>query len=200
VTTIDYPSASGTFAFGINDRREIIGIYADTTHAQHAFLPGNGVFTNIDLAGGVTTPFSINDLREIVGQFEDVPNTTGHGYPELKNGKFTTYDVPQAPPNSTFLISINNFQQIVGWIDTQNGFHNFLLTEGEYRDFDLPKAFQPSQVSAQTINDSGDTVGFFTDSQGLQHGFIATREVDDNSGRKAESTERARNAQTAPAS
>jgi uncharacterized membrane protein len=185
VTTIDFPGASGTFAFGINDRREIIGIYADNTNAQHAFLLRNDVFTNIDLPGGVTTPFSINNLSEIVGQFEDVPNTIGHGYLELKNGKFTTYDVPQAPPNSTFFISINNFQQILGtWVDAQKEFHNFLLIEGEYRDFDLPQAFHASQVSAQTINDSGDIVGFFTDSQGLQHGFIATREGDENSGRQ----------------
>src|SRR5215831_13956361 len=113
VTTIDYPGALGTFAFGINDRRDIIGIYTDSNKAQHAFLLRKGVFKNIDLSGAITTtPFSINDWTEIAGQYQNVPNTIGHGYLELKNGRFTTYDAPHAPPNSTFFISINNLQQI----------------------------------------------------------------------------------------
>jgi uncharacterized membrane protein len=182
VTTIDFPGASGTFAFGINDRREIIGVYADAA-GQHAFSLRKGVFKNTDLPGGVsTTPFSINDFSEVVGQFATVANSpAGHGYLELKNGKFTTYDAPQAPPNSTFFISINNLNQILGtWLDTnvpaRN--HNFLLTDGKHRAFNLPKSFGATQVSAQTLNDEGDIVGFFSDAQGVQHGFIARHDCE----------------------
>ena len=182
VTTIDYPGAAGTFAFGINDRDEIIGIYSDSS-GQHAFLRRDGAFKTIDLAGGVTTPFSINDWGEIVGQYENVANTTGHGYLELNNGKFTTYDAPQAPPNSTFFISINNFNHILGaWLDTNSTFHNFLLVDGKYRSFNLPQSFRPSQVSAQTINDFGDIVGWFADPQKVQHGFLALHKCDPDPG------------------
>jgi len=180
VTTIDFPGASGTFAFGINDRREIIGIYSDSAQAQHAFLLRKGVFKTIDLPGGVpTTPFSINDFSEVVGQYTTVPKTIGHGYLQLKNGKFTTFDAPSAPPNSTLFISINNLSQILGtWVDTNNLNHNFVMEDGELHDFNLPKSFQASQVSAQTINDFGDIVGLFFDAQNVQHGFVALRKCE----------------------
>jgi probable HAF family extracellular repeat protein len=175
VTTIDFPGASGTFAFGINDKREIIGVYNDAAQHQHAFLLRKGVFTNIDLPGGVlTVPFSINDWSAIAGQFQDGSKAPGHGYLQLDNGKFTTFDAPGAPPDSTFFISINNFNRILGtWIDTSNVNHNFVLSDGRLRNFDLPKSFQATNVSAQTINDFGEIVGFYFDAQGVQHGFVA---------------------------
>jgi probable HAF family extracellular repeat protein len=176
VTTIDFPGASGTFAFGINDEREVIGVYADAAQNQHAFLLQNGVFKNIDLPGGVlTVPFSINDLSEIVGQFEDAAGEpVGHGYFELKDGKFTTFDAPGAPPDSTFFISINNFNLILGtWIDSSGVNHNFLLSAGHLRNFNLPTSFHAANVSAQTLNDFGEIVGFYFDAQQVQHGFVA---------------------------
>jgi hypothetical protein len=180
VNTIDYPGSTLTYAYGINDRREIIGVYLDAAGAQHCYLLHNNVFENIDLAGGViTVPFSINDWSEIVGQYITVANTIGHGYFEPSIGKFTTYDAPQAPANSTFFISINNFNQILGtWVDASKINHNFSLVDGKYRPFNLPKSFQSTQVSAQTINDFGDVVGIFFDSQGVQHGFVALRQFD----------------------
>ncbi len=176
VTTIDFPGATGTFAFGINDKQEIIGVYADAAQIQHAFLLGKEIFKNIDLPGGVlTVPFSINDSTEIVGQFEDAAGEiAGHGYLELKNEEFTTFDAPGAPPDSTFFISINNFNQILGtWIDTNKVNHNFLLSDGHLRNFNLPNSFHAANVSTQTINDSGEIVGFYFDAQMVQHGFIA---------------------------
>jgi probable HAF family extracellular repeat protein len=173
VATLDFPGATSTFAFGINDLRQIIGIYNDSLGAQHAFLLENGDFKNIDLPGGVTTPFSINDRSEIVGEFVDVPNTTGHGYLERKDGKITKFDAPAAPPNSTFFISVNNFNLIVGAYTANNATQNFVLSHGRLRNFDLPPSFRASGVSAQTVNDFGEIVGFYDDPEGVQHGFIA---------------------------
>jgi hypothetical protein len=135
----------------------------------------DGVFKNIDLPGGLsTTPYSINDWSQIAGKFEDVSNTTGHGYLQQKNGKFTTFDAPGAPADSTFFISVNNFDRILGaWIDSAGVTHNFLLSEGRLHNFDLPESFHASSVSAQTINDFGEIVGYYNDSQGVQHGFVA---------------------------
>jgi len=177
VTTIDFPGALGTFAFGINDLREIIGIYSDSAKVQHAFSLHNGVFKTTDLAGGIgTVPFSINDAGEVVGQYTTVANTIGHGYFEASNGEFLSYDASAAPPNSTFFISINNLGQIVGtWVDANNLNHNFLLSLGTFRNFNVPKSYGATQVSAQTINDPGDIIGWFADAQGIQHGFLAVR-------------------------
>jgi probable HAF family extracellular repeat protein len=175
VTDIDFPGASGTYAYGINDRREIIGVYADAAQNQHAFLLRDGVYKNNDLAGGVVTvPFSINDFSEIVGEFANVASTVGHGYLELNSKKFVTFDAPGAPPNSTYFISINNFNQILGtWLDANQINHNFLLSLGRLRNFDLPKSFHATNLSVQTLNDGGEIVGFYFDAQNVQHGFVA---------------------------
>jgi probable HAF family extracellular repeat protein len=175
VTTIDYPGAVGTLAYGVNDRREVIGVYADTAGSQHAFLLRKGVYKNIDLTGGVqTVPLSINDWTQIVGEYITVTGTAGQGYLQRKNGKFTTYDAPGAPANSTYFISINNPDQILGtWVDANNLNHNFLLTGGRYRAFNLPKSLHATQASAQTINDFDEIVGWFADAQSVQHGFVA---------------------------
>jgi probable HAF family extracellular repeat protein len=187
VTNIDFPGATGTFAFGVNDRHEVIGVYADTTTVQHAFLLRNGVFTNIDLPGGAgntpTTPFSINNSSEIVGQFVNVAGTTGHGYLEFRDGQFSTYDALGAPANSTFFISINNLNQILGaWVDANSVNHNFVLSQDSFHNFNVPKSFGAIQVSGQTINDLGDIVGWFADSQNVQHGFIARLDASENPG------------------
>ena len=175
VTTIDFPGATITYAFGINDLRQIIGVYYDTAYNRHAFLLEDGVYKNIDLPGGLsTTPFSINDWSQIAGKFEDHSNTTGHGYLQRKDGKFTTFDAPGAPPDSTFFISVNNFDRILGaWMDSAGVTHNFLLSEGRLLDFDLPESLHASSVSAQTINDFSEVVGYYSDAQGVQHGFVA---------------------------
>jgi hypothetical protein len=36
-TSIDFPGAGLTWAFGINDRGEIVGFYLDSAGGQHAF-------------------------------------------------------------------------------------------------------------------------------------------------------------------
>jgi uncharacterized membrane protein len=177
VATLDFPGGSNTEAFGINDLGEVIGIYTDAAQNGHSFVLSHGVYTQGDLAGGVlTVPFSVNDRAEICGEFLTVAGTVGHGYLEQKSGKFVTYDAPDAPPNSTYFISINNRNHIVGqWLDASNVAHNFLLAGGKFQPFNLPASFQATVVSAQTINDSNEIVGWFADAQGVAHGFVAVR-------------------------
>ncbi len=113
ITLMDYPGAASTESYGINNRGDIIGVFHDTGGILHSFQWHDGTFTQTDLPNGETVPLSINDQGEAVGEFADVPNTAGHGYLQLKNGSFTLYDVPGAPANSTFFISINNRNDIL---------------------------------------------------------------------------------------
>ena len=178
VTTLDYPGGFNTQAYGVNDIGDVIGIFNDADQNIHCFLLRHGVYTLADLPGGtLTIPLSVNDWGEVVGEFADVAGTTGHGYLEiLRTGKFVTYNDPAAPANSTFFISINNLNQILGqWVDSNNLFHNFLLTGKKLKDFSLPASFGAVNTSAQTINDAGEIVGWYADAQGVQHGFTAVR-------------------------
>src|SRR6266567_4932104 len=63
-TTIDYPGAIITFAFGLNDQSppQIVGNYFDSSFVRHAFLLADGVFSTIDPPGG-TTDNSANNIN-----------------------------------------------------------------------------------------------------------------------------------------
>ena len=174
-STIDFPGSSHTEAYGVNDWSDVIGVFNDSAGDSHAFLRRDGAYSQTDLPGGLTYPLSINDRREIVGEFVDVPQTVGHGYLQSMNGRFRTFDAPDAPPESTFFISINNDQEILGESYPSGGYQNFVLVARQWVPFDLPQEFAPFYVSAQTINDRGDVVGWFDDAKG-EHGFVATRQ------------------------
>jgi probable HAF family extracellular repeat protein len=175
ITQIDFPGGNNTQAFGVNDLGQVIGIYKDANSKTHAFTLIAGQYKNADLPGGLlTVPFSISDRGIIVGQFSNVAHTIGHGYFEIPGGKFTLYDAPGAAPNSTFFISVNVLNQILGAYETPSSdFQNFLLTNGKLKLFNVPDSFQATSVSAQTINDFGVIVGFYNDANNLAHGFIA---------------------------
>jgi probable HAF family extracellular repeat protein len=177
ITDIEFPGGFNTQAFGVNDLRQVIGVFTDSAKAPHAFLLRRGVYKQIDLPNGIqTVPFSINDSTEIVGQFVNVAKTTGHGYLQIKSGKFTLYDAPHAAPNSTYLISINNRNQIVGfYFDKAGMYHNILLHGKNLTQLKVPNSFQASFASFQTINDSGEIVGYYNDAQQVAHGFVAKR-------------------------
>jgi hypothetical protein len=125
--TIDVPGAPGTELGEINNRGDIIGLYADTrTGEQHGFLRDRrGRITEIDVPGGqYTIPFGINDRRQIVGYTADVgPDgvPTGiRGFALLKgvDGPVTRVDFPGAP--QTAALGINNHGQIVGAYENPN--------------------------------------------------------------------------------
>jgi hypothetical protein len=172
-TPIDYPGATATAAYGINDFGDVIGVYVDTAGVLHSFRKHKNKFMTADIPGGETVPLSVNDWEEVVGEFIDVPNTTGHGYLQLRGGKYSLYDVPGAPPNSTFFISINNLNQILGeYFPSDSTYQNFILEDGNVVLFNLGGGLVPTYVSAQTINDREDVVGWFDDANG-EHGFLA---------------------------
>jgi probable HAF family extracellular repeat protein len=173
---IDFPSGFNTQAFGINDEGTVIGVYATTAGGvpTHAFVRRDGKFSNIDLPGGVTTPFSINDLGEIAGEFVTTQGTNGFGYVQKQNGHFSLFTAPASLPQGTFFISINNRQQILGvYASATVAQQNFLATDGDYTSFDLPSRFDANFVSAQTVNDADQIVGFYTDTTNVNHAFLA---------------------------
>jgi len=94
----------------------------------------------------------------------------GHGY-LLKNGTFTTIDVPGA--TFTFAGGNNPEGNIVGeYNDTSGVGHSFLLSKGVFTSFDPPGTVGFSDAAG--INPGGIIVGIYFDSVGLDHGYIRT--------------------------
>ena len=139
-------------------------------------------FTTLDDPSGThgTSLFRINNLGQIVGVYFDSSNVLqGFLY---SNGTYTTLNDPLGV-NGTQATGINNLGQIVGaYYDSGNVLHGFLYSNGTYTTLNDPLASsastpQPNPLLlvgtvANGINNLGQIVGTYYDSNGLTHGFL----------------------------
>jgi uncharacterized membrane protein len=190
---IDHPDAgttvgpgslgTGTQVSGINNRREIIGAYADRSEVIHEFLRSRrGRYTTIDPPGSFIAEeaVDINNRGQIAG-FVDADNdtTTGtQGFLRSRRGRYQTIEVPSAV--STAALKVNDRGQVAGiWFDRAPAggapppVHGFVWDDGEITTIDHPDAANGTFVFR--INDRGDTVGFYDDADGNFQGFLRDR-------------------------
>ncbi len=183
IELVDFPGASGTQAFGINDHGSVIGIYFDAAGKQHAFTLRHGRYQTADLPDTlVTYPLSINNEEEIAGEAVKTPDTVGFGYLQHRGGRIELATAPGSAPEQTYFVSINNRREVLGgYFDVAGNIFNFIRRGSDYTPFDLPASFGAVYVSAQTINDRGDIVGYWFDASFVAHGFVARamRDEDD---------------------
>ena len=78
-TPIDFPLATSTSAFGINDTGEIAGFYSDAAGNVHGFIFAGSAFSTVEVAGargtqltrikngGQVTGICIDALNEVHG-------------------------------------------------------------------------------------------------------------------------------------
>jgi hypothetical protein len=84
-TSIDFPDAADTEAWGINSRGEIVGGYC-FAHCDpfriiehHGFELRGGLFTSIDSPELFTRPFAITPRGDIVGEYRSLDGWN-HGF------------------------------------------------------------------------------------------------------------------------
>jgi len=76
---VDFPGATATIAWDINNRGDVVGVYHKEDFVIHGFLWHKGKFTSVDIPGALlTVVFGINSAGDMVGLYEDA--TTGHGF------------------------------------------------------------------------------------------------------------------------
>src|SRR5438552_5284755 len=69
-STLDFPGAARSSAFGVNNAGQIVGQYLDNSFVYHGFLDVAGNLTNIDPPGSTTSQsLGISDAGQIVGDF-----------------------------------------------------------------------------------------------------------------------------------
>jgi len=82
----------------------ITGFYFDTNGVAHGFVRSpDGKFTTLDAPGAGTVPdsgegtfaYGITDAGTVVGPYSDT-NGVAHSYVRSPDGKFTTFDAPEA--------------------------------------------------------------------------------------------------------
>jgi len=167
-TTIDFPGAAGTQAWGINTRGDVVGEYT-VAGVTHGFLLSGGNYTAIDFPGATSTrAVAINPRGDIVGSYTSAGVT--HGF-LLSGGNFTPIDFRGA--TSSEVLGINPRGDIAGDYSLASvnpccapGTHGFLLSGDNLTMIDFPDATF-GYVSG--INPGGDVVGTYD--TGAAHGY-----------------------------
>jgi probable HAF family extracellular repeat protein len=155
-TTIDYPGAKLTYAWGINSAGQIVGFYNDFNFHSHAFLDVNGTMTSFDYPGATSTgAYGVNDSGHIVGYYVDTSGTV-HGF-FFDGITYTTIEPPNA--TSSYLAKINNFGQMVGYyVDNANTGHTFVYDTNTQNYITL-QGPRNAVLLPGGINNLGDIVG-----------------------------------------
>ena len=176
VTTLDFPGASDTVAFGINESGTVAG-YWDIVDsglnviAYHGFTWSGGQFTQVDFPGATDTGvLGINARGDLVGVWDTgVTSPVGHGFVISQQGP-TSFDFPGA--TVTQGDDINASGDIVGvYLDSTGHQHGFLLDGTTFTAIDFPGA---ALTAAWGINSAGQIVGVYRITvSGAPHGFLA---------------------------
>jgi uncharacterized membrane protein len=178
VTTLDFPAASDTYAFGINQSGVVVGYWdlldaLGNVLATHGFVWKNGAFSEVNFPGSAdSVVLGINASGDYVGEWDsDITSPTGHAF-VFSDGQFTSFDFPDA--TLTQGDDINADGQIVGaYIDANGGTHGFFKARNSYTSIDFPGA---AVTTAWGINNRGQIIGNHRDTlSGFPRGFIAER-------------------------
>ena len=167
-TAIDYPNATGTWAWGINSRGDIAGYYTGADNINHGFLMNGGHYTAIDYPGSaVTLLHGVNPQGDVVGEFGMTTTSPHRGFLLGTDGVYTAFDFPGAA--TTILYGINARGEIAGMYTLADGSrHTFLSSGGRLTKIDYPGA---SATGTFGITPQGEVYGVYVVS-GTGHGYV----------------------------
>ncbi len=196
LTTFIPPGGTSATAFGINDNGTIVGQYV-TASATPGFIkvnPKTYITINAPSGPNVVNAQSINNKGLVVGFYVGTDGQD-HGFMAsqgaAKKGTLTgtaitdpTIPTVKGEPGATFVFSlilgVNDHGIAVGYYgDSTTSQHGFIYNTntGKYTFLDDPseafdKGVEVTQITG--ITNSGEITGFYTDANGVFHGFVAT--------------------------
>lgn len=171
ITSIDDPAATdGTRVVAINNAGTITGSFSGPPNAdvgQAFFRTADGTFTNFTVSGGTGAGTAINSAGTIAGGYYTGTSSVAGGFVRATDGTITTFgEKGEISP-----YSINDSGAIAG--DVAVSFEGFVRNpSGKITNFRVPGATEG--MSAQSINAKGVITGWYTDSNGVFHGFLRT--------------------------
>jgi uncharacterized membrane protein len=173
ITTFDYPgTGNSTLPQKINDKGDIVGIFADSLGVQRGFVRfRDGSFSAPIVEPNDTVGFThargINNSGTVCGEYIG-SDGNDHSY-FLSGGTFTEYNVPGAI--GTDVLAINDAANFAGGFDPGSGiFQGFISLGGAVTSFSVPGALS---TYAFGINNSNQlVVGYYADSSGILHGYF----------------------------
>jgi hypothetical protein len=176
-TSIDYPGAQHTFVWSVSyDSLYNVGSFIDAQGVQHGFAIMNAYgrknYKQIDFPNATATVVT-NIEDGFAGYYVDAAGQE-HGFysrvlPFIGVLRLQTFDYPEA--NQTVL-TVRNRWGMAGFYDLSPGGagvdHAFVCTTS-CKDISIPGA----RATVPTNITSTQAVGFYVDSEGIQHGFLS---------------------------
>jgi hypothetical protein len=133
---VSFPGSLVTYAQGLNDAGNVVGIYLDSQQQVHGFLLQGIAYTSIDFPGAVATEaLGTNKHGDIVGDYTDTAGTV-HGF-VLTNGRFLEVDAPFASGLS--ISAINDSRIVVGTYSSGSTIASFSGPLGHLQPFSFPQ-------------------------------------------------------------
>jgi len=172
------PPLTTSAVYGINDYNDFCGFFWPPPYAIiNAFISIKGEVTKFVIGTSVQTVCDgINNAGDTGGYYIDTAGVI-HGFLRDRDGEITYVDVPGAsttPGEGTVLFGPNDRGDVSGhfW-DSSHKEHGFLRThEGKFYQIDVP--FPGAQATGGGgLNNFDVVVGHWTDSSGVQQGYIA---------------------------
>jgi len=169
-------NAAGTLVAAVNRVGTLVGTYLDAGGAMHGFARStDGEQWHIDVPGAqMTQPTWINDKGVIVGKFADQTGTL-HGFVHEANEPedFQTFDAAVGCFLDVYYpVYLNDHGDIATTCLTDSGTsaHGYLRTRtGQVTRIDYPGNMN---TAVNGITRTGDVVGGYLDSHGVNHGFV----------------------------
>jgi len=177
LSTLDFPGARATVAYGINANGDVVGTYVDQNGTNHGFRLTAGQYMSIDPPGSLFTEArGINANGDIVGDYVAKDGNL-HGFFLGPDG---FKDISVSGHLNTIPVKISAEGVIVGCYhdtDTMGTMHGWVRNEDGLTVFPTPASMNNG------ITPRGDVAGFYTDLMTMHtHGYIfskdATTQVD----------------------
>lgn len=167
--TLDFPGATQTIIWGLNDFGEMAGQYTMPGSVAHAMAYRHGKFqalapemlgTNFSAAGGPT------DEGTTFGGYADVSGVQ-HGF-TIHKGKFETVDF--AGHVNSNVDAVDGCDTILGvYWDADGIFHGMLSRNGNQTPIDVDGARDTYPLG---LNSKGDSVGYWDADGVVTHGYV----------------------------
>jgi hypothetical protein len=123
---LDPPGAIKSYATGINDLGDIVGLWVTSDGKQHGYVTGDDghSFTQIDVPGATSTIARGLDAGTMtVGGYQDAAGVR-HGF-AWNGSTFATIDVPGAIATTAY--GVQNSTIVGSYVDASNRTHGFVL-------------------------------------------------------------------------
>ncbi len=173
--TFDYPGATETHPWAINDSNEIAGFYSRGQVGAGFTRTADGQFSapiiEPDDTHHSTSVTGINNTGTICGTFWGADDV--HSF-LLSNGTFTQYDVPISLGHGTTVLGINDAREVAGYYYTpQNVLTGFFTSGGVVTPVNIPNG---DSVRVHKINNLNQLVGYYDDlASGNAYGYFTGR-------------------------